>query len=151
VSCQLHSPAASPGERAPVLMGTLSLLLLLMHFFFYRPIVAFNPAFPSWKMLVFVSLLAMFGSSQRLTHTNLLSPGVFSLVVTSQLSHKSSGPRTSCRPTHCLRTPSSLTHGNSVASAGSVYSPAGTYSLAAEPRLLWRARSPFLGYRLRIP
>jgi hypothetical protein len=36
-------------------------------------------------------------------HTNLLSLGVFSLVVTSQLSHNSSGPRTSCRPTYCLR------------------------------------------------
>jgi hypothetical protein len=35
----------------------------------------------------------------RHTHTNLLSPGVFSLVVTSQLSLYSSGPRTSCRPT----------------------------------------------------
>jgi hypothetical protein len=69
------------------------------------------------------------------THTNLLSPGVCSLVVTSQLSHNSSGPRTSCRPTHCLRTPNSLTHGNSAASAGSVYSPAGTYSLAAEQKL----------------
>jgi hypothetical protein len=39
----------------------------------------------------------------RHMHTNLLSPGVFSLVVTSQLSHNSSGPRTSCRPPHCLR------------------------------------------------
>jgi hypothetical protein len=28
--------------------------------------VALNPALPSWKMLVFVSLLAMFGISQRL-------------------------------------------------------------------------------------
>jgi hypothetical protein len=33
----------------------------------------------------------------RHTHTNLLSPGVCSLV-TSQLRHNSSGPRTSCRP-----------------------------------------------------
>jgi hypothetical protein len=41
----------------------------------------------------------------RHTHTNLFSPGVCSLVVTSQLivSHNSSGPRTFCRPTHCLR------------------------------------------------
>jgi hypothetical protein len=39
----------------------------------------------------------------RHMHTNLLSPGVFSLVYTSQLSHNSSGPRTSCRPTHYLR------------------------------------------------
>jgi hypothetical protein len=71
----------------------------------------------------------------RHTHSNLLSSSVFSLVVTSQPSHNSSGPRTSCRPTHCLRSLSSLTHGNSAASARSVYSPAGTYSLAAEPRL----------------
>jgi hypothetical protein len=57
------------------------------------------------------------------THTNLLSLGVFLLVVASQLSHNSSGPRTSCRPTHCLRTPSSLNHDNSAASAGSVIHP----------------------------
>jgi hypothetical protein len=68
------------------------------------------------------------------THTDLLSSGVCSLVVTSQLSLYSSVPRTSCRPTHCLRIPSSLSHGNSAASAGSVYSLSGTYSLAAEPR-----------------
>jgi hypothetical protein len=75
-------------------------------------------------------------------HTNLLSSGAVSRVVTSQLSHNSSGPRTSCRPTHCLRTPSSLTHGNSAASAGSVYSLAGTYSLAVEPETLtWHSVS----------
>jgi hypothetical protein len=52
---------------------------------------------------------------------------VFHCTVSSRLSLYSSGPRTSCRPTHCLRTPSSLTHGNSAASAGSVCSHAGTY------------------------
>jgi hypothetical protein len=44
----------------------------------------------------------------RHTHTNFLSPGVCSLVVTSQLSHNSSGPRTTCRPTHSFRTVDSL-------------------------------------------
>jgi hypothetical protein len=81
------------------------------------------------------SWLHLTGHCKTHTHTNLLSPGVFSLVVTSQLSHNSLRPRTSCRPTHCLQIPSSLTHGNSAPSAGSVYSPAGTYSLTAEPRL----------------
>jgi hypothetical protein len=57
---------------------------------------------------------------------------VFPCIVFCWLSPYSSGPRTSCRPTHCLRIPSSLTRGNSAASAGSVYSPAGTYSPAAK-------------------
>jgi hypothetical protein len=34
--------------------------------FLFRPTVALNPALPSWKMSVFVSLFAMFGTSQRL-------------------------------------------------------------------------------------
>jgi hypothetical protein len=59
----------------------------------------------------------------RHTHTNLLSPGVFSLVFTAQLSHKSAGPRTSCRPTRCLQTPSSLTHGNPLPQPGSSILP----------------------------
>jgi hypothetical protein len=33
--------------------------------------VALNPALPSWKMLVFVSLLAMFGTSQRVAFAPL--------------------------------------------------------------------------------
>jgi hypothetical protein len=38
-----------------------------MRFFIsFRSIVVLNPAFPSWKMLVFVILLTMLGTSQRL-------------------------------------------------------------------------------------
>jgi hypothetical protein len=44
----------------------------------------------------------------RHTHTNLLSTGVCSLVVTYRLSHNSSRPRTSCGPTHSFRTVDSL-------------------------------------------
>jgi hypothetical protein len=40
--------------------------IALMHFFLFRPTVALNPALPSWKMSVFVTLLAMFGTSRRL-------------------------------------------------------------------------------------
>jgi hypothetical protein len=42
-----------------------------MHLFLFRPIVALNPALPSWKMLVFVSLLAMLGTSQGLAFVPL--------------------------------------------------------------------------------
>jgi hypothetical protein len=38
----------------------------------FRPIVALNPALTSWKMLVFVSLLAMFGTSQSLAFIRLI-------------------------------------------------------------------------------
>jgi hypothetical protein len=38
-----------------------------MHFFLFRPIVALNPALLSWQMLIFVSLRAMLGTSQRST------------------------------------------------------------------------------------
>jgi hypothetical protein len=37
-----------------------------------RSIVASNPALPSWKMLVFVFLLAMLGTSQNLAFVLLL-------------------------------------------------------------------------------
>jgi hypothetical protein len=39
--------------------------------FLFRPIVALSPVLPSWKMLVIVSLLAMFGTSQRLASVPL--------------------------------------------------------------------------------
>jgi hypothetical protein len=45
--------------------------IALMYFFLFRPIVALSPAPPSWKMLVFVSLLAVFGTSQRLASVPL--------------------------------------------------------------------------------
>jgi hypothetical protein len=42
-----------------------------MYFFLFGPIVALNPAVPLWKMLVFLFLLAMLGTSQRLAFVPL--------------------------------------------------------------------------------
>jgi hypothetical protein len=39
--------------------------------FLFRPIVALSPALPFWKMFVFVSLLAMLGTSQSLAFVPL--------------------------------------------------------------------------------
>jgi hypothetical protein len=46
-------------------------------FVLFRLTVALNPALPSWKMLVFVSLLAMFGTSQRLAFVPLTNTVLF--------------------------------------------------------------------------
>jgi hypothetical protein len=42
-------------------------------FFFVQSIVALNPALPSWKMLVFVFLLAVLGTYQRLVFVPLIN------------------------------------------------------------------------------
>jgi hypothetical protein len=44
-----------------------------MHFFLFRSVVALNPALPSWKIIVFVFLHAMLGSSQYLVFVPLIN------------------------------------------------------------------------------
>jgi hypothetical protein len=52
---------------------------LIFFFFLFRPLVALNPALPSWKMLVFVSLLAMLRNSQCLA----LVPQIYTVLLLS--------------------------------------------------------------------
>jgi hypothetical protein len=82
--------------------------VLMVQYSYYRR--ACIDSWIYWTQLNYTTRDYTLQFTVRHTHTDLLSPGVFSLVVTSQLTMSlySSGLRTSCRPTHSLRTVDSL-------------------------------------------
>jgi hypothetical protein len=54
-------------------MSKIIIILLLMHFFLFRSIVGSNLALPFWKMLAFVSLPVILGTSHCLVFVPLIN------------------------------------------------------------------------------